>query len=122
MLYKLDMTPEQALEALDGVIAGVRRAPLPADELEQVKVKFRSDYYSSLEGGMGSAAPRFGLMHLLACFTLFDGDPHLVNTILDGFAGVTPGEVHRVAERYLRRENRAIVFRLPAAQTPAASD
>ena len=27
--------------------------------------------------------PRFGLMHYLACFTLFDGDPGRVNTILD---------------------------------------
>ena len=40
-----------------------------------MKVKFRADYYSMLEGGMGAHMPRFGLMHYLACFTLFDGDP-----------------------------------------------
>ena len=33
--------------------------------------------------------PRYGLMHLLACFTLFDNEPQLVNTILDGFLAVT---------------------------------
>ena len=42
--------------------------------------------------------PRYGLMHLLACFTLFDGDPQLVNTILDEFLAVTREDVHAAAE------------------------
>src|SRR5208282_5353423 len=95
--------------------------PLPASELDQVKVKLRSDFYSTLEGGLGSSVPRFGLMHYLACFTLFDGNPNLVNTALDGFLRVTPEELHGAATRVLRPENRAIVFRLPAAKTPEAS-
>ena len=52
-------------------------------------MKWRSDYYSTLEGGRGGYMPRYGLMHLLACFTLFDNEPQLVNTILDGFLAVT---------------------------------
>ncbi len=43
--------------------------------------------------------PRYGLMHLLACFTLFDGEPQLVNTILDGFLAVTREEVPRCREK-----------------------
>jgi len=57
--------------------------------------------------------PRYGLMHLLACFTLFDNDPQLVNTILDGFLAVTPAQIAAAAKRYLIPENRAIVFRTP---------
>jgi len=57
--------------------------------------------------------PKYGLMHLLACFTLFDNEPQLVNTILDGFLAVTPAQVHSVARKYLRNEKRAIVFRTP---------
>lgn len=57
--------------------------------------------------------PRYGLMHLLACFTLFDNEPQLVNTILDGFLEVKREEVQRAAQKYLRPENRAIVFRTP---------
>ena len=64
-----------------------------------MKVKFRSDFYSMLEGGMGSHMPRFGLMHYLACFTLFDGDPGRINTILDGFLAVTPAQVQAVAQQ-----------------------
>ena len=67
--------------------------------------------------------PRYGLMHLLACFTLFDGDPQLVNTVLDGFLSVKREEIQTAAKKYLRNEKRAIVFRLPAvAGAPASAD
>ena len=66
-----------------------------------------------LEGGMGSYMPRFGLMHYLACFTLFDGDPQRINTVLDGFLAVTPEQARKVAQKYLVPRNRAIVVRSP---------
>jgi predicted Zn-dependent peptidase len=54
-------------------------------------------------------------MHFLACFTLFDNDPQLVNTILDAFLEVTPAQVQEVAQKYLRPVQRAIVIRKPVA-------
>jgi hypothetical protein len=66
-----------------------------------------------LEGGMGSHMPRFGLMHYLACFTLFDGDPNRVNTILDGYLGVTAAEAQAASQKYLVPTNRAVLVRRP---------
>ena len=60
--------------------------------------------------------PRYGLMHLLACFTLFDKEPGLVNSILDGFLNVKHDDIQRMADKYLRSENRAIVFRTPVSK------
>jgi len=65
---------------------------------------------------MGSYMPRFGLMHYLACFTLFDGDPQRINTILDGFQAVTPAQIQAAAQKYLVPRNRAIVVRKPVAK------
>src|ERR1700689_218546 len=110
---------EQIIKAYDAIIDDARKKGIEADELEHVKVKFRAEYYSSLEGGHGSSFPRFGLMHYLACFTLFDNDPSLINTILDGFMDVTPEEVQIVAEKYLAPSQRAIVFRLPSQKEAA---
>ena len=113
ILHKPEYSSEETLKAFDEVIREVRENGITEDELQQIKVKWRSDYYSTLEGGRGGYMPRYGLMHLLACFTLFDDAPQLVNTILDGFLAVTKQEVHAAAKEYLRLENRAIVFRKP---------
>jgi predicted Zn-dependent peptidase len=119
ILHKPEFTAEQAIAAFDDILRDVQEEGIGADELDEIKVKFRSDYYSTLEGGMGSYMPRFGLMHYLACFTLFDNDPGLVNSILDGFLEVTPQQVQRVAQLYLVPHNRAIVVRAPAKKGAA---
>jgi zinc protease len=116
ILHKPEYSADQTLAAFDAVLGEVQEKGITQDELEQLKVKARSDYYSTLEGGRGGYMPRYGLMHLLACFTLFDGDPQLVNTILDGFLAVKREEVQAAAQKYLRPENRAIVFRTPVAK------
>jgi predicted Zn-dependent peptidase len=119
ILHKPEFSSEQTLAAFDAVIREVQDSGISEDELQQLKVKWRSDYFSTLEGGRGGM-PRYGLMHLLACFTLFDNEPQLVNTILDGFLAVKREEIQAVAKKYLRPEKRAIVFRRPAGVKEAA--
>ena len=113
ILHKPEYSAETTLAAFDEVLREVREKGVTEDELQHLKVKWRSDYYSTLEGGRGGYMPRYGLMHLLACFTLFDNEPQLVNTILDGFLAVKREEVQAAAQKYLRPKNRAIVFRTP---------
>ena len=120
ILHKPEYSAEETLAAFDEVLREVRDKGIAADELEQLKVKWRSDYYSTLEGGRGGYMPRYGLMHLLACFTLFDNQPALVNTILNDFLTVTDEEVLAAARRYLVPGNRAIVFRTPVNKKEAA--
>ena len=119
VIYKPEVTSDQIMAAYDAIVDDVRKKGIEADELEHVKVKFRAEYYSSLEGGHGSSFPRFGLMHYLACFTLFDNDPTLINSILDGFMKVTPAQVQAAAEKYLAPSQRALVFRLPSQKEAA---
>jgi len=113
IFHKPEFTSEGTVAVFDEVIEELQNKGVAPEELDPVKVKFRSDYYSMLEGGMGSYMPRFGLMHYLACFTLFDGDPGRVNTILDGFLAVTPEQVQAAAKKYLVPRNRAVLVRRP---------
>ena len=117
ILHKPEYSAEQTLAVFDAVLREVQEKGISQEELDQLKVKWRSDYYSTLEGGRGGYMPRYGLMHLLACFTLFDNDSQLVNTILDGFLSVGREEIQAAAKKYLRPENRAIVFRTPVGKT-----
>lgn len=114
ILHKPEFNSEQALSAFDEVIREIQEQGISEDELTQLKVKWQSDYFSLLESGHGGM-PRYGLMHLLACFTLFDGEPQFVNTVLDSFLSVKREDIQAAARKYLRKEKRAIVFRRPAA-------
>ena len=113
IFHKPEFTTQETIWEFDNIIREIQEQEISADELDSVKVKFRADYYSMLEGGMGSYMPRFGLMHYLACFTLFDGDPDRVNTVLDGFLDVTLSRAQAVARKYLVPQNRAVVVRRP---------
>jgi Predicted Zn-dependent peptidases len=121
ILHKPEITSATTLAAFDAIIQEVQEKGITDSELEQLKVKWRSDYFATLEGGRGGYMPKYGLMHLLACFTLFDGQPQLVNSILDGFLTVTKEQVQSVARTYLKQENRAIVFRAPAGTSQEAA-
>jgi len=115
IFHKPEYSSEATLTAYDEVIQEICENGVTADELEPVKVKFAADYATNLEGGMGAHIPRFGLMHSLACFSLFDNDPSRVNTVLDGFMKVTAEDVRNVARKMLRPANRAVLFRTPAS-------
>ena len=119
--FELSGFDSLVLQFLDRSIEELQHKGVEPGELEPVKVKFRSDFYSMLETGMGSHMPRFGLMHYLACFTLFDGDPDRINTILDGFLAVTPEGVQAAAKKYLVPQNRAVLIRRPV-NLPAPSN
>ena len=121
ILHKPEITSEATLATFDAVVRETRENGISDSELQQLKVKWRSDYFATLEGGRGGYMPKYGLMHLLACFTLFDGQPQLVNTILDGFLAITRDQVQKAARTYLVPENRAIVFRKPAAASREAA-
>jgi zinc protease len=116
--YKPEVTDAQIITAFDAVVEDVRKNGIGAAELEQIKVKFRSDFVSTLESGRGGF-PRFGLLHYLACFTLFDNEPGWINKILEKYTSVTAEQVRTVAEKYFVPEQRAMVFRLPAGRKAA---
>jgi zinc protease len=119
LMHKPEYSADQTIAAYDEVIDQIKQNGIHPADLDPIKVKFESDYFSMLEGGHGSSIPRYGLMHLLACFTLFDDEPQLVNTVLNGFLEVTHERVQSVAQQMLTRHNRSIVIRQPAQKEAA---
>ena len=120
LFHKPEFSTENVIAEFDEIIREIQQQGITQEELSALKVKLRADYFANLEGGMGAHMPRFGLMHYLACFTLFDGDPDRINTILDGFESVTPQQVQAAAQKYLVPRNRAILVRRPLVKEVAA--
>ena len=98
-------TSDDSIEAaVESVIEQVRTRPIDEGTLGRARVKFRSDFYGQLAQTLG-----FGRADLLACFALFDDDPHRINTIEPMVNDVTPELIQRTAQEYLRPGNQTVL-------------
>ncbi len=109
LTYDPTTKTETVIEAIDAVVEPLRTKPVDQASLDRARVKLRSSLYDTM-GQFGG----FGLMDLLASFALFDDDPARVNTLVSQFEKVTPEQVQKTAQEYLRPTNRTIVTVEPA--------
>ena len=112
--YKPGHTADEILKEVDAVVADVQAKGVTAKELADAKVRFRSAYYDQLESGFGKA-------NLIAAFTLFRGDPSLINTALQAFESVTPAQAQAAAKKYLVSTNRTVIDRVPEPKAEGAA-
>jgi zinc protease len=114
LVYDPTTKPETVIEAIDTVIDPLLKKPVDQATLDRARVKLRSGLYDTM-GQLGG----FGLMDLLASFSLFDDNPGKVNDLVAQFDKVTPELVMKTAQEYLRSTNRTILEIQPEPK-PAA--
>jgi predicted Zn-dependent peptidase len=54
-----------------------------------------------------------GIAENLANYHVYYGDANLINTEIERFRTVTPADIQRVAQTYLKPENRVVLHYLP---------
>jgi zinc protease len=114
IIYPGAKTQEQVLSAYDAAIAEFVKNGPSAAELDRVRAKMRSDWYSQLELPISRA-------QVLSHATLFDGTFERAYTIPEEVAKVTSDEVRHFAASYLIKTNRTVINRVPStSQKPAA--
>jgi zinc protease len=116
MIYDPATSPDTILDAMGGVIEPLRTKPVDQKTLDRARVKLRSDLYDTI-GGQGG----FGLVDLLASFALFDDNPARINSLVSEFEKVTPAQIQKTAQEYLRPENRTVIVLNPQAAPPTAA-
>lgn len=107
IVYKPGNKAERVREILFEEFDRVKKEPVSAEELEKAKNQilrqlFSSSGYSSLQRSLGRA-------EILAEYTLFFGDPKLVDADLEKYMSVTAADVQRVAQKYLNQEVATVV-------------
>ena len=111
-----DKTADSLLKVIDVEIESLRTTPVDSATLARARTKMRSSLYSIVEEFSG-----LGKLDLLASFALFDNDPAKINTLEDGFAAVTPDQIMKTANEWLRKENRTVYVVLPGATDKTAA-
>lgn len=101
----VDIARVEAL--LDEVIDRVRREGVTAEELEKARNNFRANSIRERQTANGLAEALQWSNHFL-------GDPRRVDERLERLMRVTPDDIRRVADTYLRPDNRAVVVTTPA--------
>jgi predicted Zn-dependent peptidase len=111
VVYPSNIGEGKVLSAYDAVIEALATRGSSAAQLDRIRAKMRSDWYSQLEIPVDRAS-------VLAHATLFDGNPSRVNEIPDELEKVTSEEIKAFAGKYLVKSNRTVIDRVP---TPASS-
>jgi zinc protease len=114
--YDPTTTSDTMLAAIDTAISPLLAKPVDKQLLDRARVKARSSLYDTMTQFGG-----FGLMDLLASFSLFDDDPSHINSIVPEFDKVTPELIQKTAQEYLRPTNRTVVILQPAPKNTAAA-
>jgi len=111
LIHDSDVDPETILSVVDGHIGKLVNEPVDKETLDRVMIKMRSGFYNTV-----GSYYKVGLIDLLACFSLFDDRPELVNTVEEEFKKVTPDLIQETAKQYLRPENRTVLTVIPGAE------
>ncbi len=114
IMVPLSVEEGRVLAVFDEVVQGLAARGSPARELERIRAKMRSDWYSQLEIPVQRAS-------VLAHATLLDGDPSRVNAIPDELTKVTSEEIMEFAAKYLVKTNRTIISRVPESSSKKTS-
>jgi len=107
-LYKPSTSARAVVDAIAAETRRIAQQGVPAAELDRVKTKMKSDYYSGLEMFIYRA-------DAIALAQLLGGDASFVNEVPGKIDAVTVADLKRVAAAYLTPANRTWVDRQPAA-------
>jgi zinc protease len=94
------------MTTMEEEIAKMQQEPLNEKEFTKLLNKVESDYVNRNSGVAGIAEN-------LANYHVYFGDANLINTEIERFRSVTPQDIQRVAQMYLKPEHRVVLHYLP---------
>ena len=114
-VHKVTIRPEAVEALIEAEIARVKNEGVGAPELNKVKNQYRlARFAAGSEGEFSSLQTPLGRALALAEFTMFDGDPSLINSDIDRYLAVTPEQIREAARRYFGVANRSVLYIRPA--------
>ncbi|MDZ7764575.1 MAG: pitrilysin family protein [Melioribacteraceae bacterium] len=110
-LSNAGVEPMEVEEAMDIEIGKVQNELISDREFEKLQNQIESNFVQS-------NSTVAGISESLANYHVYFGDANLINTELQKYMDVTKEDIKRVANEYLRKENRVVLYYLPKSQAP----
>ena len=104
-ISSMGTTPEDLEKSMNDEIDKVKLTVLEDKEFEKLKNKTENDFVTQ-------NSSMAGIAENLADFAMYFGDPNLINTEIQKYLKVTKEDLKRVANKYLTKENRVVLYYL----------
>jgi zinc protease len=108
-ISNMGISPSDLEAAMDKEFDLVKKEMIGEEEFQKLRNQVENDFVS----GNGKMA---GIAENLANYYVYYKDANLINTELDRFMKVTRADIQRVAQKYLTKENRVVLYYLPKPQ------
>ena len=101
--------PEDLEKSMSAEIEKVKKNGITEEEYKKLENQAENDFVEQNQKDLGVATN-------LATYYTFQGNADLINTELDKYKKVTKDDIKRVANKYLTKENRLVVYYLPMSE------
>ncbi len=118
-IYPPNVKAADLEQAVTAQIEAIQQSAPSVDELNRIKTRLRAGRYTGGGFGFGGLDTMLGRAIAIADYTVFQGDPNLVNTELEHYMAVTPEQVQAVAKKYFTPQNRSVLEVKAGAGAPA---
>ena len=109
-IHKPEVKADDVQAIIDAEIERIKTDGVSADEVLKVKSQYRvARFASGSEGEYSSLQTALGRALALAEFTMFDGDPSLINADIDRYLAVTAEQIRNAARKYFVPANTAVL-------------
>jgi predicted Zn-dependent peptidase len=107
-LCNVGVKPEDLESSIDAEVLKVKNDLITETEFQKIKNQVETEYVTrnSTVQGIGES---------LANYFIYFGDANLINTELQRYMKVTREDIKSVANKYLTKENRVVLYYLPKA-------
>lgn len=109
-LANMGVAPATLEQSIDSVVNDLKTNLVGEREFQKVKNQITTDLVAS-NGTMA------GIAESLANYEVYFGDANLINTELEKYNKVTREDVLKVAQKYLNKDNRVVLYYLPKEKT-----
>ncbi|MEZ5046687.1 MAG: pitrilysin family protein [Chitinophagaceae bacterium] len=93
-------------KAMDEEVDNIVKNGVTDEELEKCKNQLENEFVSQNQKVLG-------IVENLANYHVYYGDANLINTELNRYSKITKADLKRVAEKYLQKNNRTVLYYLP---------
>lgn len=108
LIHDQNVPADSIIATFDEVISDLKSSGVTQEMIDKAIIKIRSELYDDIGGFFG-----FGRADLLASFALFDDNPARINNLEEAFKKITPENVEKTIDEYLRNTNRTILVLEP---------